>query len=508
MKIKDIFSKTKLTLDRHGIWAVLILAGWLRFTELVKRDFWYDEAFTGIVVRESFAKMMEMLMNDVHPPLYYLSLKLFALFFNYNVFSLRLFSAIFGFASVVLVYLLAKRLFGKKAALYSSFISAISPLAIQYSQEARMYSMLVFFILIATYFFVLALETGKKKFFAGWGIFMGLSALIHYLGIIFLVLYYPAFLLWRLYSQECENYDFWKNAKKIWQLILPSRNFILGYLIAFIVFLPWLGKFIYHLSVKGENLSWVKPASIGDFSSMIQMYLLGTPLGEWSSGMPEPNRLNRIESDTIQVLITIIFTAALIYTWKRVPKNKILFVLNFSIGLLLLTYLLALAFPKQQYFVVRYLLQGAFFIFIFAGLILSQLKKSIAIFFIALYLVLISQILPLENSKGYNSMINHLDKYENNNFYILNPFDYVITKYYLGDDRLTLFNYDDPQYNPDYWAAIGKGLKRTENFEKLKNDPNALIISSKHLVSNQHFSADELVLFEQYENILIYKFQK
>ena len=106
-------------------------------------------------------------------------------------------------------------------------------------------------------------------------------------------------------------------------------------------------------------------------------------------------------------------------------------------------------------------------------------------------------------------MILHMDKYKNNNFYILNAFDYVITKYYIGANRLTLYNYDWPQYNPSYWAAIGPSLKRTEDYEDLRNDPNALIISNRVLNrDNQYFSTEGLELVDQYKNILLYKFEK
>ncbi|NTV41481.1 MAG: hypothetical protein HGA61_04405 [Candidatus Moranbacteria bacterium] len=106
-------------------------------------------------------------------------------------------------------------------------------------------------------------------------------------------------------------------------------------------------------------------------------------------------------------------------------------------------------------------------------------------------------------------MILHIDKYIYNNFYILTPFDYVIAKYYFGANHLILFNYESPGYNPSFWAAIGPNLKRTENYEDLRNDSKALIISNKILNNdNQYFSTEGLELVDKYENILIYSFNK
>ena len=72
--------------------------------------------------------------------------------------------------SGIMMYILAKELFSIKIARYAALVAAISPFAIQYSQEARMYAMLVFFILIAAYFFVKGLRTNKTRYFLLWGL--------------------------------------------------------------------------------------------------------------------------------------------------------------------------------------------------------------------------------------------------------------------------------------------------------------------------------------------------
>lgn len=249
------------------------------------------------------------------------------------------------------------------------------------------------------------------------------------------------------------------------------------------------------------------------------MFLFGTPLGEMSSGMPQPNEIgfkiggvmHMISHISIRMVLAVIFGATIAWILKKEKKEKIFMLLIFSAGFMFIVFVLSLFSTKsdpREYFVARYLLPGAYFFFIYIGVLISNLKLQLKVAVFAIYFVLLSGIIPLTNSRGYNEMILHMDKYKNNNFYILNSFDYVITKYYLGSDRLTLYNYDWPEYNPDYWAAIGKSLKRTENFQDLKNDPQALIISNKPLVKdNQYFFTQGLVLVDKYKNILIYKFE-
>jgi uncharacterized membrane protein len=509
-QLKEKTAKLHTQYHRHYIWLILALAVLNRFTGLVRRDFWYDEAFTGVAVKEKFWDMIVMTINDVHPPLYYMALKGFAFFFNYSVFGIRLFSAIFGVAAIWALYLLAKELFSEKVALYAALVATISPFAIQYSQEARMYMMLVFFILMGAYFFVKGLRSGVQKYFLLWGLFTGLSMLTHYIGIIFSAVYALVFVAWRVSEIDWLRVEgIFEKTKLLLKKVLPTKEILLGYGVAFLVFLPWLKMFIYHVSMKGSNLSWVKPANFGDIVVNLQMFLFGTPLGEMSSGMPQPNELRGISHLSVRMVIAMLFGIGIVYLMRKEKKEKVVSLLLFSTGFMFIIYVLSATLPDQQYFVARYLLPAAYFIFIFIGLWLARLRSLVVILVFAVYLGLTSLIIPLKNSQGYNEMVLHLDKYKNNNFYILNAFDYVITKYYFGADRLTLFNYDWPGYNPAFWAAIGQGLERTENYEDLKNDPKALIISNKALNrDNQYFSTQGLVLVDQYANILIYRFEK
>jgi uncharacterized membrane protein len=513
-KIKAKFNSIK---DNQVLLLIMAIASYLRLTGLLRRDFWYDEAFTGIAVKENFSDMINMIVHDVHPPLYYILLKFFAFFFNYSVFGIRLFSAIFGILTVFAVYIFAKELFNRKAALWASLVAAISPFAIQYSQEARMYSMLVFLVLMAAYFFVKGLNSGKTKYFVFWGIFTGLSMLTHYMGLIFSVTYYFVYIIWLYFQENAFLKEKFKGKMSfIFKKILFAKNILVGYLTAVIIFSPWIINFIRHLTMKGNNLSWVKPASLGDLIVTVQMFLFGTPLGEMSSGMPQPNEVGLIVEGTkyivshvsIRAVLAMLLGVAITLLYQKEKKEKLSMLLCFSFGFMGIIYLLSLFFEEQQYFVARYLLPGAYFIFVFIGVALSRLKKVYVVGLLGIYLIMLSAIIPLSNSTGYNEMIKHLAKYKNKDFYILNSFDYVITKYYLGSERLTLYNYDWPQYNPDYWAAIGPKLKRTENFDDLKNDPNAIIISNKRLDrDNQYFETEDLQLIDQYNNILLYKFK-
>lgn len=500
-------------INRYLIYPILLLAAALRLWQLGRRDFWYDEAFSGIAVKESWAGMMQMIKADVHPPLYYLTMKLFASFFSYSVYGIRLYSVIFGLLCVFGVYLFTKELFNKKAALFATFIAAISPFAIQYSMEARMYSMFSFFVIMAAYFLVKSLgasETGRlNRNSIIFGVFLGLSMLTHYMGIFFAPIFYLVYVTFKFSIPTQKTVS----GKLIWEAIkgiLPDKNIFLGYAVALIVFAPWIPSFIHHViqNATSNSLDWIRPANFGDILVNAQMFIFGTPLGEMSSGMPGPSEFYGIADISLWIALTVFLTLVIGYLWRSSPKKKeIASVLLLSFGFMVLIWLIG--FFGKYYFVARYLLAAGYFIFVLLGYWLSRIRLPHSALAVVFYVVLLFSTVPLGYSEGWNVFAQDLGKYKNNDFYILNSFDYVIAKYYLGADRLTLYNVDWPPYNPDYWAAIGKSLKRTEDFSDLRNDKNALIISNTQLggQDNKNFNPSGLTLVAQYKNILIYKFE-
>ncbi len=482
---------------KYLIYIILFIASILRLFNISKRDFWYDEAFTAVLIKENFADMMNMIINDVHPPLYYIFVNFFASFFDYSVFSIRLYSAIFGVLGIWIVYIFTKELFNKKAALYASLITAISPFAIQYSQEARMYTMFGFLIVVASYFFIKGIKNDKVVYYIFWGLFLGLASLTHYMGIMF----FPIYLLIAILQRLTQN-----NRFNIKLLLINFKQLIIGYGIAIVIFSPWIKFFYSHLNFQ-DGLLWIEPVSFGDIFINIKIFIFGSKPG--SLGIPPPNEFYWISEFSVVLLLTILLSS--IITWliiKKNKKNEIFFLLFLSFGFMLLIYFLSLI--GKQYFVSRYFLPSAYFIFILIGLWMSKIKFRSAAIFFALYIIFLNLIAPAQCSTGWNKLKDNIGKYEEKNLYVLNAFDYLTAKYYFGADNLILYNIDSPEYNPADWAGIGQSLQRTENFSDLKNDGNGLIISSvlleNKIKEEREFNFNELKFIDRYENILIYKF--
>lgn len=121
-----------------------------RFVNLGSESLWYDESFTAWLAKLEFPNMMKAIAGDVHPPLWYIVEWFNVRLFGNSEFALRVPSAVLGVLIVLLTWRLAQLCqFEKRTAWYAGLLAAFLPGAIYYSQDARMYPLLTFFILWA-----------------------------------------------------------------------------------------------------------------------------------------------------------------------------------------------------------------------------------------------------------------------------------------------------------------------------------------------------------------------
>jgi len=91
----------------------------------------------------------------------------------------RLPSAIFAIASVPLIYAVARKLMGERAALASALLLAVNPTAVYYSQDARSYTMAIFLVLASAWFFVCAVEQNRERDWLLWTLCSALAVYTH-----------------------------------------------------------------------------------------------------------------------------------------------------------------------------------------------------------------------------------------------------------------------------------------------------------------------------------------
>ena len=119
-----------------SVFAVAVIAdAW----KLGQKNLWLDEAASWFTARQSLPALVADTASDVHPPLYYLALKLWMAAFGDSATALRSLSLVCGVAGVLLTFRLASRFVPIAVAYVAALWYALSPISVFFSQEARMY---------------------------------------------------------------------------------------------------------------------------------------------------------------------------------------------------------------------------------------------------------------------------------------------------------------------------------------------------------------------------------
>jgi 4-amino-4-deoxy-L-arabinose transferase-like glycosyltransferase len=143
---------------------VLVASFLLRIYKLGSHDLWYDEVFSEFFSRAP--------LDNWNAPLYLSLLHFWVKVFGVSEFSLRFPSVLFSFSTTMIVYLIGKELFNRKTAILATLLISLSSFHLWYAQEARDYSMVLFFGTLSSYFLILA---NKKSSFKPWLLFTLIS---------------------------------------------------------------------------------------------------------------------------------------------------------------------------------------------------------------------------------------------------------------------------------------------------------------------------------------------
>ncbi len=228
---------------------VLLLALALRLVNLGERNLWYDEAFAILFADQGLSDMLYGTLTpvaggaaDIHPLLYYVTLDGWMALVGRSVFAVRLLSALIGVATIGVIYGLGRDLFDEKVGLAAALVAAVAPFHIQYSQEARMYSLLALLLAGATWAFARGWrEPGRWRW---WLVFGVLAALA-------------------MYTQQLAA--FYLAALGVVPFLQRKRAPMIGVLacalVALILYLPWLVQLPAQWSKVGSYY-WISPPTV------------------------------------------------------------------------------------------------------------------------------------------------------------------------------------------------------------------------------------------------------
>jgi len=217
---------------------ILLLAAFLRLYRISDyMTFLGDEGRDVLVAKEILSGNFTLLGPRASAgdfflgPAYYYMIAPWLWLFNYDPVGPAVMVALFGVATVGLVYFVGKRWFNVQAGLFAAALYAVSPLVITYSHSSWNPNVLPFFSLLLIYFLFKGIATANPwKYFLFTGFLLGIALQLHYLALflILITVLYTFFAEWLLNEKI-----------KIFTTLKHYLLLALGFLIGFAPFLAF-----------------------------------------------------------------------------------------------------------------------------------------------------------------------------------------------------------------------------------------------------------------------------
>jgi hypothetical protein len=235
-----------------------LAAFFVRAVSLDVQSLWRDEVDA---LRFATLPWSEMLSNFTRPgwngPLYYVLLRGWIACTGTSEYAMRFFSLVLGVLCLPLIYVLGRRLFKPSVGLISALLVTTSPYLVWYSQEVKMYTLVVALALLAIYSLRRALEGGGWPWWLAQIVGTTLAFYSHILAALLIPVQVFLYFTW------------WPQARKRWRGALVS--------IACLT-LPYL-----------PLVAWQAPLALKTRETGFHPYSLNqmvvTLLSSWSTGM-------------------------------------------------------------------------------------------------------------------------------------------------------------------------------------------------------------------------------
>lgn len=250
-------------------WGLLLLLGaTLAFWGIGRESLWYDESYSAAMAKNSLADILRYAPGDVHPPLYYLALRLFSVAFGRSEIALRAFSALGYLALAALGIGPVRRIFGERGGVIFTLLAVMLPVNVSMAQEARSYSWTGFLITAAVLYGYLAFSENQRRDWLLFGVLTALSLYMHVYGVIAMALYFVFLGLLILFAHR----------RLLKAYLLTSAAVAL-------IYVPWLLVFLKQVSRVSKDF-WIQTPTSTDLLNAL-MYPFGNKWGALFSFYPQ-----------------------------------------------------------------------------------------------------------------------------------------------------------------------------------------------------------------------------
>ncbi len=461
-----------------AIASIFLIAIFSRVEHSLSREFWYDEAFTGILVRQPWKEMIQMIKSDIHPPLYYILLKAWSTIFGYGAFALRAFSISANIAHLGIFYIFLKKYcIDKKFALIAAMLFAINPFLIAYSAEARMYSLFALLYFCAFYFFIKAMHEKKNMYWIFFSILYALCLYTHYMAIVGIL---PFFIYIIIEKNRLKN----------------ATKCIASFFGIFFLYYPWLTTFFTHFNKDENGLYWIPEANIQSFVKTFFVFFFGLKSGE--AGVSQIQDYFFFNNNILFIFLAALHIVAFAIFFSRIKKSaRVTIFFVFSYCAVFIVFAIS-KLKNLHIYNDRYLIAFTPFAIIFLWRVLyKNMDRKIFFGILSAYIIFLSFTkIPIQKN-SYRDITRHIvssDK-KNSPIIITDANNFVLAKYHLGKEnerRLKILNKDNPSYDFSSWVVI-------KNSERIlgKNEipQGSIILSSDKNFLSEISSAEKIRKF-------------
>ncbi|HEX2910354.1 MAG TPA: glycosyltransferase family 39 protein [Chloroflexia bacterium] len=467
----------------------LVLGLASRLFAITAQSIWLDEAYSVFTVKYDLGFIWNFTVNyDQHPPLYYVLLHSWVQVFGDGLMAVRMLSVVFAVPSIWFIYLVAGRLFDRNTGRVAAFILALSPFHIWYSQETRMYSMVVFFVLLSAYFLVCAMQENRIWQYCAFSFFTIIAIYSDYSAFYYLV-----------GSGLFSLYFIWQKPRRF----LPM---FISYLVVGLAYIPWIPVFLHQFSQVYSGF-WISPPT---FSTVWDTFLS-------FSSLDSPNRFVNT------IIVVILLAWVFVIPDKRNPekRNAYFFLVIFLLAPILVSLVFSL---RQPIYLTRTVISAAvpFYILLARAIVGFKSIRLGAIFLVPLILLNLASIWVDSSAtikEDWRGTVNFVaanakptDLIIFNAPYVEMPFDYFWTDKVKGTSLTTV---DRRGYPADETLAhngrseplnLTNALKANDRIWVVAShtdgsDPagfeNRLIYKQFKLVNQQEFKDIKVLLFQK-----------
>ncbi len=427
---------------------ILSLIIWLSLCN--NNNIWYDEYYTIGMLDHNIMDIIKITSFDVHPPLYYILLKLYTFIFSNSLLSLKIFSMLPLIGIIILNEIEIKKIFDERISNIFNVLFITSSIVMQYALEVRMYSLSMFLLFGMVVYAIKYLKNNNSKDLVFMTIFSILGIYSHYYVLLSAIIIYLILLIVNI-----------KNKKFL-------LNIFISGVFNVILYIPWLYTLINQL-LKVKKHFWISKLTIsGLLKYPKELFLYG-----------------KYTNIFLIFILIIMLIAFIIFVKKKLQYKReiifciLVFMLTFIVGIVV-------SFLYKPVLISRYLtIQIVSCLILCFALLIGNINNRILNYFIIIIFICFGIVsytnrynLEIDNSNKYTKTIKNYIKDNDSVIFISNADHAVVINYYFDNYQYYAFNiynyspfYNIKKYNEDKLKESNNVwfIERTDTEYKFKN---------------------------------------